>query len=406
MSQDNTGTDTARLRVLEGFESVRKRPGMYVGSTGERGLRHLVFGVVERAVDEALAGQGEHIDVTLMEDGGIRVADSGPGIAVEAAGHTDGPGLEDMLTRLHTAARGLRGRRTMALSPLRTEPSVVNALSSRLTVEVRREDGRWVQEYRRGVAVSPPTATGVTTGGGTTGSGTTITFWPDADLFETTRPSFGDLAIRFREVAALNRGLSLSLTDESDRDEPRSASFRFPDEERDLVAVLGMETGPRVHPDVIAFEEEDARMAGTVEVSLRWCDSPGSTVRSFANSIRTYEGGTHEAGLRDGVTTAVDAYAREHRLLAASDPRPAFEDVGEGLTAVVSVKLDAPEFYGATRTRLGGDGDAVHPDVRDTGAVHACVRDAVVAHLGTWLERHPEQAAAVIARIVESPRQA
>ncbi|MER6784286.1 hypothetical protein ABT330_06535 [Streptomyces sp. NPDC000658] len=165
-----------------------------------------------------------------------------------------------------------------------------------------------------------------------------------------------------------------------------------------------METGPRVHPDVIAFEEEDTRMAGTVEVSLRWCGSPGATVRGFADSIRTYEGGTHETGLRDGVTAAADAYARKQLLLSATDPRPSFEDIGEGLAAVVSGKLDAPEFYGATRTRLGGDGDAVHPDVRDTGAVHACVRDAVQAHLGTWLERHPDQAAAVIDRIIESPR--
>ncbi|MEH0474950.1 ATP-binding protein [Streptomyces sp. B21-097] len=399
MSQKTTGTDTARVQVREGFDAVRKRPGMYVGSTGERGLNQLLFDVVERAVNEALAGQGEHIAVTLTEDGGVQVADSGPGVAVEAAGHTDGHGLEDVLTRLHTRARGLRGRHTMSMSPLRTEPSVVNALSSRLTVEVRREGRHWVQHYARGVAVSPPAATGVTTA-----SGTTITFWPDADIFDITRPSFDGLAIRFREVAALNRGLSLSLTDEYDRDEPRSALFRFPDEERDLVFALGMETGPRVHPDVIAFEEEDTRMAGTVEVSLRWCDSPGATVRSFANSIRTYEGGTHETGLRHGVTAAVDAYARKRRLLSATDPRLSFEDIGEGLTAVVSVKLDAPEFYGATRTRLGGDGDALHPDVRDTGAVHACVRDAVQARLGTWLDRHPDQAAAVIDRIIENPR--
>ncbi|MFE2531021.1 ATP-binding protein [Streptomyces sp. NPDC059371] len=400
MSQEITGIYTARGRVLEGFEAVRKRPGMYVGSTGERGLRHMVFDVVERAATEALAGRGGRIDVTLTEDGGVRVADDGPGIPVEAAGHTDGPGLEGMLTRLRTNPRSLRGRHTMAMSPMGAEPAVVNALSSRLTVEVRRGGGRWVQEYTRGVAVAPPAAVGATTG-----SGTTITFWPDADIFETTRPSFTDLANRFREVTALNRGLCLSLTDEGNRNEPRFAVFRFSDEERDLAAALGMETGSRVHPDVIAFQEEDTRMAGTVEVSLRWCDSPEESVRSFANSMHTYEGGTHETGLRDGVADAVNAYARRHLLLTATDPRLSFEHIGEGLTAVVSVKLDSPEFYGATRTRLGGDGDAVHPDVRDTGAVHAGVRDAVRAHLGTWLEQHPDQAAAVIGRIIERSRQ-
>ncbi|MFF2365186.1 DNA gyrase subunit B [Streptomyces sp. NPDC058122] len=400
MSQEITGIYAARLRVPEGFEAVRKRPGMYVGSTGERGLRHLVFDVVERAANEALAGQGGRIDVTLTDDRGVRVADRGPGVPVEAAGHTDGPGLEDMLTRLRTYPRSLRGRHTLAMSALRTEPAVVNALSSRLRVEVRRGGGRWVQEYTRGVAVAPPALVGATTG-----SGTIITFWPDADIFETTQPSFTDLANRFREVAALNRDLTLSLTDESDRDESRSAVFRFSDEERDLVAALGMETGSRVHPDVIAFEEEDTRMAGTAEVSLRWCDSPEGSVLSFANSIRTYEGGTHETGLRDGVTAAVDAYAREHLLSTAAVPRLSFEHIGRGLTAVVSVKLDGPEFYGATRTRLGGDGDAVHPGVRDSGAVHAGVRDAVRAHLGAWLNRHPEQAAAVIGRIIERSHQ-
>ncbi|MFF3417597.1 ATP-binding protein [Streptomyces sp. NPDC002698] len=399
MSRETTGADAA-LRVPEGPEVIRKRPGMFVGSAGERGLRQVVFDVVVRAVNEALAGRGGRIDVTLTADGGVRVTDDGPGIPVEAAGHTGGPGLEDLLTRLQTGPRSPRGRHSVAMSALDTEPAVANALSSRLTVEVRREGGHWVQEYVRGVAVTPPTAVGTTTG-----SGTTITFWPDAEIFETTQPSFADLANRFREVAVLNRGLSLSLTDERSRGEARSIRFRSPDQARDLIAGLDMETGARVHPDVIAFEEEDSRMAGTVEVSLRWYDSHEETVRSFANSLRTYEGGTHETGLRDGVTAAVNEYARKHLLLTATDSRLSFDLIGEGLTAVVSVTLDTPAFFGATRTRLGGDGDAAHPGVQDTGAVHACVRDVVRAHLGTWLEQHPEQAAAVIGRIVERTRQ-
>ncbi|MGQ4377488.1 DNA gyrase subunit B [Streptomyces sp. SAS_267] len=400
MRRESTGAEVTRPRLPEGAELIRKRAGMFVGSTGERGLRHLVFGVVERAVNDALAGHGGgRVDVTLTADGGVRVTDDGPGIPVEAAGHTGGPGLEDLLTRLRPEVRTPRGRRTVAMSPMSSEPAVANALSSRLTVEVRREAGHWVQEYVRGIAVAPPAAAGATTQ-----SGTTITFWPDAEIFETTHASCPDLENRFREVALLNRGLSLSLTDERDRGEARSVQFLFPDRARDLVAGLGLETGARLHPDVIAFEEEDARMAGTVEVSLRWSDTHEETVRGFANSLRTYEGGTHETGLRDGVTAAVDEYARKHQLLTATDPRPGFDLIGEGLTAVVSVKLDSPLFYGATRTRLGGDGDAVHPGVQDTGAVHACVRDAVRAHLGTWLEEHPEQAAAVIGRIVERTR--
>ncbi|MGW1067998.1 ATP-binding protein [Streptomyces aureus] len=400
MSRENFTTDTPRREELWGREAIRKRPGMYVGSVSERGLHQAVFDVVERAMNDALIGPGGHVDITLTADGGIRVTDDGPGVPVEAAGHSGGRGLEDVLTHLQDLKRRHpRGRHTVALSPLSNEPAVTNALSSRLTAEVRRDGRRWIQEYACGEATAQPTDAGAAAG-----SGTTITFWPDADIFETTTPSFERLTNHFREAAVLNPALTVSLADERVAGESRSVRFHFPDGREDLVAALGMETGARVHPDAISFAEEDERMAGSVEVWLRWCDSQEESVRSYANSMRTFEGGTHEAGFREGVTAAVDVYARGQRLLAADDPRPAYDRVGAGLTAVVSVKLDNPEFYGATRTRLGGDGDLAHPGIHDTGTVQTRVRDIVRAHVGTWLNHHPEQAESIVRRITDGTR--
>ncbi|WP_371094920.1 hypothetical protein [Streptomyces sanglieri] len=277
-------------------------------------------------------------------------------------------------------------------------PCVTNALSSHLTAEVRREGVHWVQEYARGVALAPPAAAGTTAG-----SGTTIAFRPDADIFTTAEFSFAVLEERFRELAFLNRGLSISLTDERPAGHrSRSVRFRFPAGARDFVAFLDtrapeqaqVHEQPRepLHPDVIGFEREARRMAGTVEVALRWCGSREERIRCFANSVPTPEGGTHAKGFRDGVAAAVTSYARLRRLLTAADPDLGTEQIGVGLTAVVSVKLDRPVFLSATNGVLGG------------AAVRACVADAVREHLGTWLEEHPEQAAAVVGRIVRSAR--
>lgn len=221
MSQDAIRYDASHLEVLEWWEAIRKRPGMYVGSTGERGLHQLVFEVAGLAVNEVLAGRASSVDVTLTPDGGVRVADDGPGVPVEAAGDTGGPSLEALLTRPHAGA-GLGGRHAAAMSLFGMGPCVTNALSSHLTAEVGREGVRWVQEYKRGVALTPPTAVGPATG-----SGTTITYWPDTDIFGTAKCSFAVLAERFRELAFLNQGLSISLTDErpqADRGRPGSAS--------------------------------------------------------------------------------------------------------------------------------------------------------------------------------------
>ncbi|MFE2553664.1 hypothetical protein ACFXGI_34815 [Streptomyces sp. NPDC059355] len=228
-------------------------------------------------------------------------------------------------------------------------PCVTNALSSRLTAEVRREGVHWVQEYTRGVALTPPISAGPTTRGGTT-----IAFWPDTDIFETAECSFAVLAERFRELAFLNRCLNISLTDERPPGGSRSVRCRFPGGARDFVAFLDAQGGESVHPDVFGFEREDPRIAGTVEVALRWRGSHEERLRSYANSEPTPYGGTHMAGFRDGVAAAVNAHVRERRLLAEADPDLSVDQIGDGLTAVVSVKLDRPEFSGSTRGVLGG----------------------------------------------------
>ncbi|MET9903859.1 DNA gyrase subunit B [Streptomyces sp. NPDC006446] len=388
MNEEAIPYDASHIKVLEGLEAIRKRPGMYVGSTGVRGLHQIVFEVAGRAVNEVLAGRAGAVDIALTSDGGVRVADDGPGIPVEADvdAEADSAGLEALLTRPH-AWRDLGGRHNAAMSAFGMGPCVTNALSSRLTVEVRREGVRWVQEYTRGVSPTPPTDTGPATG-----SGTTIVFWPDPEIFETTECSFDVLARRFKELAYLHGGLDISFHDERPPGGTRSERFRYPGGARDLVASLEERAGAPVHPDVIAFEREDPRMEGTVEVALRWSGSRQECVRGFANSLPTPEGGTHVEGFRQGTAAAVNAYLREMGQREAADPDLGADRIGEGLTAVVSVKLDRPEFQGATRGRLGGD------------TVRSCVADAVREHLGTWLRGHPDQGAAVISRLCQGSR--
>ncbi len=384
MSGEGMGYDAARIEVLEGREAVRKRPGMWVGSTGERGLYQMVFEVVDWAVNEGLATGSGFVSVTLTPDGGVRVTDDGPGVPFEAGvvRGTDAPGLEALLTTPRPGPER-EGRHIVAVSHPGAGLLVPNALSSRLTAEVRRDGVLRVQEYARGVPVAPPATVSPATG-----SGTTITFWPDADIFETTQCSFAVLAERFRQVAFLNRGLGISLTEERAAGDARAVLFRFPDGVRDFVAALDAETGAGIHPDILCFECEDPRMAGTMEVALMWMSSHKRPVRGFTNSRATQEGGTHVDGFLDGVVGAVTAYARQRGLLGAADPGPDAVRIGECCTAVVSVKLDRPEFLGATRGLLG------NADVR------GCVDEAVRRHLGDWFEERPEWATRVVNRVV------
>lgn len=382
MSAEGMEYDAADIKVLDGREVVRKRPGMYVGSTGQRGLNQLVLYVVDRAVNEVLAagvGAGS-VDVTLTSDGGVRVADDGV-----MGGEAHGPDLEGELTSLHVGF-GPRGRRTPAVAHFGGGLFVANALSSRLTAEVRGARTRWVKEYARGVEVDPPV-----TVGSVTGSGTTISFWPDTEIFATTLCSFAVLARCFRQLAFLNRGLVISLTDERPAEGPRRVLFQFPHGVRDFVAALDAETGPALQSDVFGFVREDPRMAGTMEVALLWSGSGEAQVQGFANSRDTREGGTHVDGFRAGVAAAVTEFARERGLTDASepaDPDACADRIGEGLTAVVSVKLDHPELLGATRELLGN------------AEVRSCVAEAVREHLGNWFAEHPERAAEIVNRIV------
>ncbi|MFE9636948.1 ATP-binding protein [Streptomyces sp. NPDC006463] len=383
MSEEATSYDASNIQVLEGWEAVRKRPGMYIGSTSERGLRQMVFEVADRAVNEVLDGRAASVDVTLTPDGGVCVADDGPGIPIDETGA--GPGLESLLTQMQ-AGTGAGGRHDVTLGFCGVGPAVVNALSQRMTAEVRCGGVRWVQEYARGVAAAPLTEAGVATG-----SGTTLAFWPDADIFGAAEFSFDGLEERFRELAFLNQGLEISLTDLRRPDESRSVRFRFPGGARDFVAFLDGHAAVSAPMDTIAFEHEDPRMAGIMEVAFRWCSCPEDRVRSFANSRPTVDG-THAEGFRDGMTAAVTAYAREQGLLTATDRDFDADRISKSLTAVVSVKLDRPEFEGSTRGVLGNS------EVRD------CVGQAVQDHLGRWLKEDPERAAAVIDRIVHGAR--
>ncbi|MFE2168454.1 ATP-binding protein [Streptomyces sp. NPDC059447] len=381
MREESNSYDASHIKVLEGWEAVRKRPGMYIGSTGERGLHQMVFEVADRAVNDVLAGRAGCVDVVLTRDGGVTVTDDGPGIPVDGGEGAEGPGpaLEALLTKMQSRGR-YAGRHDVSLGLVGVGPFVVNALSRRMRAEARCEGVRWVQEFARGVAVTPPTDAGKTAG-----RGTTIGFWPDADVFGTVEFSFETLAERFRELALLNRGLEISLTDRRHPGEPRSQRFRFAGGARDFVDFLD-DHGAPASADTVGFEYEDPRMAGTLDVAFRWCGSHEGRILGFANS-RPTSGGTHEWGFREGVAAAVNAHVRERLLPAGIDAEFGVDSIGEGMTAVVSVKLDQPEFEGAVRNVLGNS------------IVGVCVREAVQERFGRWLEEDPERAAAFVGRL-------
>lgn len=382
MSEESKTYDASTIVVLQGLEAVRKRPGMYIGSVGERGLHHLVLEAAERALNEILSGTASCVEITLTADGSVCVADDGTGLAIGHAGHTDGPPVETRLTVLCCGAPPA-DRHSLFGGCFGVGLAVVNALSRSLMAEVRRDGARWVLEYEQGVPVGVPARTGPADC-----SGTVITFRPDAEIFETLKFSFDTLAERFRELSFLNRELDIILTDDRDPAAPRAVRFRFPGGLRDYIA----EQGAPLHPDVIGFEREYSEMEGTVEVALRWCDSREERIASYANSLPTTSGGTHELGFRDGLAAALTGYAREQQLLSPSDPDFTPTQLGAGLTAVVSVKLDRPEFEGATRDRLGNR------------PVRACVAEAVQEHLTVWLRANPAQATTLLARISTTTR--
>ncbi len=379
--------DARSITVLEGLEAVRKRPGMYIGSTGERGLHHLVYEVVDNAVDEALAGYCDRTDVTLLAGGGVRVFDNGRGIPVDDHPVERRPAVEVVLTTLHAGGK-FDGKSYAVSGGLHgVGVSVVNALSSRLDVEVRRDGHLWRQSYHIGQPTGP-----VVRGEPTDETGTTITFWPDESVFETTAWNFETLSRRLQEMAFLNRGLAITLTDERPghiNGEPHVVSYRYDGGITDFVRYLNASKEP-VHGSVIEFAEEGQGIA--VEIAMQWTSSYSESVHTFANTINTAEGGTHEEGFRAALTSIINRYAREQKLLREKDENLSGEDVREGLTAIVSIKLAEPQFEGQTKTKLGNT------------EAKSFVQRVVNEHLRDWLDRNPGEAKEVINKATQAAR--
>ena len=386
--------DARSITVLEGLEAVRKRPGMYIGSTGERGLHHLVYEVVDNAVDEALAGYCDRIDVTLLPDGGVRVTDDGRGIPVDEHPVEKRPAVEVVLTTLHAGGK-FDGKSYAVSGGLHgVGVSVVNALSIRLEVEIRRDGFVWRQTYGRSHPV-----TALTRGEATDETGTTIVFWPDQDIFETTDWDYETLSRRLQEMAFLNRDLEINLTDErpehsttaddADPGKPRAVCYRYAGGIADFVRYLNASKEP-VHATVIDFGDEGEGISA--EIAMQWNSSYSESVHTFANTINTAEGGTHEEGFRAALTTIVNRYAREQKLLRDKDDNLTGEDVREGLAAIVHIKLANPQFEGQTKTKLGNT------------EAKSFVQKAVNDHLRDWFERNPGEAKDIITKATQASR--
>ncbi|MEC3995659.1 DNA topoisomerase (ATP-hydrolyzing) subunit B [Actinacidiphila sp. DG2A-62] len=386
----NPSYDASAITVLEGLDAVRKRPGMYIGSTGERGLHHLVQEVVDNSVDEAMAGHADTIDVTILPDGGVRVVDNGRGIPVGIVPSEGKPAVEVVLTVLHAGGKFGGGGYAVSGGLHGVGVSVVNALSTRVAVEVRTDGYRWTQDYKLGVPTAP-----LARNEPTEETGTSVTFWADPDVFETTDYSFETLTRRFQEMAFLNKGLKISLTDErpdhvDEEGKPLSATYHYEGGIVDFVTYLNSRKGELVHPTVIDIEAEDKERLLSVEVAMQWNTQYSEGVYSFANTIHTHEGGTHEEGFRAALTGLVNRYAREKKLLREKDDNLTGEDIREGLTAIISVKLGEPQFEGQTKTKLGNT------------EAKTFVQKVVHEHLTDWLDRNPNEASDIIRKSIQA----
>ncbi|MFD3914053.1 MULTISPECIES: DNA topoisomerase (ATP-hydrolyzing) subunit B [unclassified Streptomyces] len=397
--------DASAITVLEGLDAVRKRPGMYIGSTGERGLHHLVYEVVDNSVDEALAGHADTIDVTILADGGVRVVDNGRGIPVGIVPSENKPAVEVVMTVLHAGGKFGGGGYAVSGGLHGVGVSVVNALSTKVSVEVKTDGYRWTQDYKLGVPTAP-----LVRNEETSDSGTTVTFWADPDIFETTVYSFETLSRRFQEMAFLNKGLTLTLTDERESakavvgadvagtdategtsEEPvRTVTYFYEGGIVDFVKYLNSRKGELIHPTVIDIEAEDKERLLSVEIAMQWNAQYSEGVYSFANTIHTHEGGTHEEGFRAAMTGLVNRYAREKKFLREKDDNLAGEDIREGLTAIISVKLGEPQFEGQTKTKLGNT------------EAKTFVQKIVHEHLTDWFDRNPNEAADIIRKSIQA----
>lgn len=374
------------IQVLEGLEAVRKRPGMYIGSTGPRGLHHLVYEVVDNSVDEALAGYCDQIDVTILADGGVTVSDNGRGIPVDEHPVEKRSTVEVVLTTLHAGGKFGGGGYAVSGGLHGVGSSVVNALSEKLDVSVRRQGSEWTQTYHDGVPEKP-----LAQGGSADSTGTTITFWPSTTIFETVEFDYETLRTRFQQMAFLNKGLQIDMTDLRLSANGRKDSYKY---ERGLVDYVEYLNAAKktdmVHPEVISFEAEDTERKIALEVAMQWTEAYSESVHTYANTINTHEGGTHEEGFRAALTTLVNKFARSTGLLKEKDENLTGDDVREGLTAVVSVKLGEPQFEGQTKTKLGNT------------EAKSFVQKVTGEHLSDWLERNPAQGKDVVRKVVQA----
>ena len=399
------------ITVLEGLEAVRKRPGMYIGSTGERGLHHLIWEVVDNSVDEAMAGYASKVEVTLLADGGVQVVDDGRGIPVGM--HASGvPTVEVVLTQLHAGGKFDSDAYAVSGGLHGVGISVVNALSTTLEVEIDNDGYHWEQTY----TASKPGE--LVRGEATKQTGTTVRFWPDPEIFETTTFNFETVARRLQEMAFLNKGLTITLTDErvapeevTEEDVPETAeapktaedqaveatepevhkvkvrTYHYPGGLEDYVRHINRTKSP-IHNSVVGFTAKGT--GHELEVAMQWNSGYSESVHTFANTINTHEGGTHEEGFRAALTTVVNRYAKDKKLLKDKDPNLTGDDIREGLAAIISVKVGEPQFEGQTKTKLGNT------------EVKSFVQKACNEHISHWFEANPADAKTIVTKAVSS----
>nr|WP_230973520.1 DNA topoisomerase (ATP-hydrolyzing) subunit B [Aeromicrobium terrae] len=390
---DGSTYDASNIQVLEGLEAVRKRPGMYIGSTGERGLHHLVYEVVDNSVDEALAGYASHIAVTLQADGGVRVVDDGRGIPVDEHPIEKIPAVTLVLTSLHAGGKFGGGGYKVSGGLHGVGVSVVNALSEKLHVEVKRDGYRWTQSFTFGEPDAP-----LERHEKTDETGTTTTFYASGDIFETTDYSYETLKTRFREMAFLNKGLELVLKDErphADDDEgvdevEREVTFRYDGGLVDYVDHINSGAKSPLHREVIALEREDEGNGLSLEIAMQWNVSYAESVHTFANTINTHEGGTHEEGFRTALTRTVNRFAEVQGLIKKKEDALTGDDIREGLTAIISVKLAEPQFEGQTKTKLGNT------------EARSFVQTVLNDELAAWFERNPSDGKTIVRKSIDA----
>lgn len=399
------------ITVLEGLEAVRKRPGMYIGSTTERGLHHLVYEVVDNSVDEALAGYASHIEVTIQADGGVRVQDDGRGIPVDEHPTEHKSTVEVVMTVLHAGGKFGGGGYAVSGGLHGVGISVVNALSKKVVTEVHRQGYSWHISFANGGIPDGP----LRRGKASQKTGTIQTFYPDPEIFETVEFEFETLRARFQQMAFLNKGLTISLTDERDQFEGgdevaeeedekdkvlplnrvgansegyRTVTYRYDNGLFDYVHFLNAGSKTIINEDIIYFEAEDTVRHMALEVAMQWTGSYKESVHSYANTINTHEGGTHEEGFRAALTSLVNRYARENKLLRDKDDNLTGEDVREGLTAVISIKISEPQFEGQTKTKLGNS------------EAKSFTQREINDHMADWFDRNPAVAKDVVRRAI------